>query len=134
MTQLWTEAVNVVGEIERQDVSDLLNHVAVLHQASNAFLAKLEHASQNCLAPSNAMMELSHKVRDSLSVILCSAWMLEMHGDNLDASQLSRHCSMIRERILRLLNEFEVAVQWQELDLNLQLLPVNFENFVSRRK
>ncbi len=131
MTRRLIAATNVVSDAEQPDVSALLNHVTVLHQASDALLERLEYENQSCLTQSKAMMDLSHRVRDSLSVILGSAWILEMHGDDLDANKRSRHCSIIRERILRLLSELEMAGQWQELDLNLQPLPINLETFVT---
>ena len=120
MTWRLTAAANTVSEVDRQDVAGLLNHVAILHKASDVLLEKLESETQNCLTQSREMMELSHRIRDSLSVILGSAWMLEMHGENLDSEKLLRHCSIIRERIIRLLDEIELAGPWPELDLKLQ--------------
>lgn len=133
MAQRLTAAASngICGEAAApDDVSVLLNHVAIVHQASDALLEKLEHENQNFLNQSKAMMDLSHRIRESLSVILGSAWMLEEHRDNLDSVKLLSHCSIIRERILRLLSELEMAGQWQEVDLNLQAWPLSLENFV----
>lgn len=88
-------------------LDQLLGNVATLNQASRVLVKQLAQEQQRCKRELQFFEQLSHRLQESMSIILGSSWMLEVHGDHIKTETKTRHYSTIVETIARLSQQLQ---------------------------
>lgn len=121
--RLITQKTDNIDE-EKQDLDILLKHIAELRGISQTLVEQFHQEQKRCERQAQFVLELSRRVRESMSILRGSAWMLDVHGNHIKSETRQKHYSTILKAMGDLKQQLHRIHPWQDqiFDLNPILL------------
>ena len=124
--RLVTQQTENIDE-EKQDLDILLQHIAELRGVSQTLVEQFHQEQKRCERQAQFVLDLSRRVRESISILCGSAWMLDVHGNHIKSETRQKHYSTILQAMGDLKHQLHRIHPWQDQLFDLEPILIELE-------